>query len=159
MKTLLIMVGIPGSGKSYYAKHHLINKNTAYISRDEIRFSMITDEDEYFKKEKEVFNLFVKEIKEALNNEIFETVIADATHLNWASRNKLLTALGIREGKYPDLQVIPVMMNTPFNTVIIQNKYRSGRAYVPISVIRRMSYQITDPKNDPYKYTEVFYVY
>ena len=159
MKTLLMMVGIPGSGKTYYAKHNLINENTAYISRDEVRFSMITDEDEYFGKEKQVFNTFIKNIKEALNNDTINNIIVDATHLNWASRNKLLTALGLREGKYPELQVIPVVINVPFDIAAKQNEYRSGRACVPKSVIRRMFYQMTDPKNDPYKYKEVRYVY
>ena len=86
-KILLLMSGIPGSGKSYWAQHHIDNR-TKYISRDEIRFSMLTDEDEYFAKEKEVFKEFCRQIDKAF--ETYDTVIADATHLNFASRNKTL---------------------------------------------------------------------
>ena len=50
------MVGPPAAGKSYFAKNHLVKDDTwAYVSRDEIRFSIITEEDKYFSKEKEVF--------------------------------------------------------------------------------------------------------
>lgn len=41
-------------------------RDDLYISRDEIRYSMISDKDEYFSKEKEVFNEYVKQIDEAL---------------------------------------------------------------------------------------------
>ena len=38
---LWIMVGIPGSGKSYFAKNILMTDDSwQYISRDEVRFSM-----------------------------------------------------------------------------------------------------------------------
>ena len=49
--TLVLMCGAPGSGKTTIAKKLMCN-NDLYISRDEIRYSMISDEDEYFSKEK-----------------------------------------------------------------------------------------------------------
>lgn len=63
--TLVLMCGAPGSGKTTIAKKLMCN-NDLYISRDEIRYSMISDEDEYFSKEKEVFNEYIKQIDEAL---------------------------------------------------------------------------------------------
>ena len=46
---LWIMVGIPGSGKSYFAKNILMTDDSwQYISRDEVRFSIIKDDEEYF---------------------------------------------------------------------------------------------------------------
>ena len=53
--TLVLMCGAPGSGKTTIAKKLMCN-NDLYISRDEIRYSMISNEYEYFSKEKEVFN-------------------------------------------------------------------------------------------------------
>lgn len=38
---LYIMCGCPGSGKTTYAKKYLINDNTVYVSRDDIRFSLL----------------------------------------------------------------------------------------------------------------------
>lgn len=68
MATLVLMCGAPGSGKTTIAKKILCNKDI-YISRDEIRYSIITDQDEYFSKEKEVFNEYIRQIDEALTKD------------------------------------------------------------------------------------------
>ena len=75
--TLVLMCGAPGSGKTTIAKK-LMGNNDLYISRDEIRYSMISDEDEYFSKEKEVFNEYIKQIDEALTKN-YHWIFADAT--------------------------------------------------------------------------------
>lgn len=86
MGKLFILMGVPGSGKSTWCKNHITNET--YISRDEIRFSLISENDEYFSKEDIVFNTFVEKINKALNDGT--DVFADATHLNRVSRNKLI---------------------------------------------------------------------
>ena len=48
MPNLFIMVGAPGSGKSHYLSK-VVNDKCKIVSRDAVRFSMIKDEDEYFK--------------------------------------------------------------------------------------------------------------
>lgn len=156
-KTLWIMVGVPGSGKTWYAKNVLMKgPGWAYISRDEIRFSIITNEDEYFEKEDTVFHKFIQTINEAFNNLNIYNIIADATHLNWASRRKLLHALGQKNNKTID--IIPVFIYSPLEEIINNNEERTGRSYVPQSVIRRMNNQISNPKYDPYNYTSIMYV-
>ena len=93
-KTLWILCGAPASGKSYYVKNHLMNGNGwMYISRDEVRFSIIKDEENYFSHEDEVYKEFIYRIYKALTGEGIFNVIADATHLNWTSRNKLIKNL------------------------------------------------------------------
>ena len=47
MKHLFLMCGVAGAGKSTYLSKI---KNAAIISRDEIRFSIIGDFDDYFAK-------------------------------------------------------------------------------------------------------------
>lgn len=84
-----------GRGKSTFATETLLNKygNSCHIvSRDAIRFSLVSEDEKYFSKEKEVYNTYIKEIKKSLNSN--EYTIADATHLNTQSRAKLFRSLG-----------------------------------------------------------------
>lgn len=138
-KELVLMVGIPGSGKSTFTKTHNI---TGYkvISRDEIRFNLVKPDEEYFSKETEVFSTFVSKTKEALANG--ENVIADATFINEASRTKFLRALG---GSLEKTKIIAVKMDTPLEVCLERNEKRTGRAKVPREAIRRMELQSTTP--------------
>lgn len=154
--TLYIMVGAPGSGKSYFAKNVLAtNDMTEYISRDEVRFSMVNENEEYFSKEDAVYDEFCDRIRYALGCNEYYYVIADASHLNWASRRKLLRKLDINT-EY--INVIPVIVRPSLETCYKQNDLRSGRANVPHNVIANMYKTFTHPKNDPYKYTAIMEV-
>ena len=142
MNTLHILMGTPGSGKSTWIQNHL-DEHTVWISRDNVRFSMVAEDEEYFSKEKQVFKEFVRVINRALadGNDVF----ADATHLNRASRNKLITAID-SELKI-DIDVI--WIKAPIDTCIAQNANREGtRSFVPLSAIRRMHASIEAPSFD-----------
>lgn len=156
-KTLYIMCGVPGSGKTWFAKNKLMKKYDYYISRDEVRFSIIKDDEEYFSHETVVFNKFVEKIAAALLWRGDGNVIADATHLNWGSRRKLLNAL---KACYPieTLNIIPVVIEAKLDDIFERNKLRDGRAQVPEETIRRMYKNISDPVKDPYKYTAIMRV-
>jgi hypothetical protein len=54
------MCGIPGSGKSTYLKTRFIQPPVV-VSRDEIRFKMVREDEEYFSHEKEVYNEFINQ--------------------------------------------------------------------------------------------------
>ena len=41
-----MMIGLPGSGKTSYAKKYLMNNNTVYLSSDQIRIDMFGYEDQ-----------------------------------------------------------------------------------------------------------------
>ena len=156
-KTLWIMCGAPGSGKSWFAKNKLMKgRDWEYISRDEVRFSMVKDDEEYFSHEKEVFHEFACQIATSflLNN---NNVIADATHLNWGSRRKLLQVLD----KYINMEqvdVIPVVIEAKLEDILERNKLRDGRARVPEETIRRMRASMSNPEKDPYKYAAIMRV-
>ena len=94
IKNLFVLVGVSGSGKSTLAKKIAkeLGASAKIISRDEIRFSMVAEDEEYFSKENEVFKEFIRQIKESLNTN--QNTIVDATHLNCGSRTKLLRAIG-----------------------------------------------------------------
>lgn len=134
MKELYLMCGIPGSGKSTWTNRTGAKvKKVKIISRDEIRFSMVSEGEEYFSKEKEVFKEFVNLIK--IHLDLGYNVIADATHLTKASRAKLINALK----PLHDVRVNVVVLETPLAAALANNELRSGtRAYVPKPAIERM---------------------
>lgn len=152
MKTLFILCGVPGSGKSTWASKKFGEENI--VSRDKIRFSFLNDESDYFDKETFVWEEFVREIQNRLNGDK-EITVADATHINKRSRDKLLNALKLPDG----INVIPIFFDTCQAVCMERNSQREGRAYVPKSVIRRMGYQFEIPRfEESARYTEIWRV-
>lgn len=148
MATLYILCGPSGSGKSTWA-HNFIQKNDPLynnirdVSRDEIRLSMLKDEEDYFAHEKEVFKKFVRTICETLIDGF--DVIADATHLNEFSRRKLTQAIDMR---YTDYKIIYVVFNVDADTCVARNANRAGRANIPENIIRNMCRDFRMPTKD-----------
>lgn len=142
MSTLYVMCGIPASGKSTWVRNNL-TENDKHISRDEIRFSMLKEGEEYFSKETKVFEQFCLDIVSALKKGY--NVFADATHINRGSRRKLLQQVAT----YADsIQAIEVP--TPVSIALERNEGRKdeGLRYVPPSAIKRMYSQYEEPDYD-----------
>ena len=158
-KTLFIMVGAPGSGKTWIAKNYLMKDSSwAYISRDEVRYSIIKEDEEYFQKEDLVFTTFVENIINAFHRAEIKNVIADATHLNGVSRLKLLNSLNLE-----NTDVIPIFFKVSLETCLARNAKREGRAKVPESALMNMYHSMTDPANDAAAlghtiYSDILYV-
>lgn len=146
MANLYLMSGVPGSGKSYWCKKN-IPEEAVYVSRDEVRFSMLEDGDEYFSKETEVFKEFIRRIDEGLAGG--RDVYADATHLNKASRYKTWINL-----KNKPEQTMVILIKVPLEVALARNENRSGRAYVPENVIRDMFDSLTPPGKDEKDYID-----
>ena len=88
-------------------------------------------------------------IQEELEKEEAANIYVDATHLNEKARNKVLDRLDLRNA---DLYAVD--FNMPLDVCIKQNALRSGRAFVPVSQVRRMWHQYDAPtENEKYKYT------
>ena len=144
MNYLIMFCGIPGSGKSTEARRMsrsltARNLTVEYISRDELRFSMISNESEYFSKEKEVFNKFVEKMNNSLNKN--DCTIIDATHISKASRAKIL-----RRVENPNnVRLLVLYLTTPLDVCMRQNDLRTGRERVPHEVIEKMAKQFEDP--------------
>ena len=138
-KHLYLMVGVPGSGKSTYAKN-ILKDGDIYISRDEIRYSLLTEEDDYFAKENEVIKTFIDNIDKSLVMEEYcGDVYADATHLSPKSRAQVLNQLKNKD------KVSVIYLDIPLNIILERNAQRKGRALVPENVVRRMYNSITLP--------------
>lgn len=143
MSTLYIMCGIPGSGKTYFANHYLPAK--VVVSRDKIRYSMIQDNENYFDHEPEVFKQFASVLAQHLQH--FDSVAADATHLNIWSRKKLTNAI---DRMYSDYRIVYVVCDPSLQVCLYRNSKRKGRERVPDSIVRDMATKFAPP-NENYK--------
>ena len=154
MKKLIILCGIPGAGKSTFITNHkqYFGATVKVVSRDAIRFSLVKEDEDYFSREKEVWTTFISEIKAGLDS--VETTVADATHLNEASRLKLIRALNT---SLKGVDIIPIVINAGYEIAVTQNERRSGtRSYVPTTVIRNMANSFTTPTFDEYNYKTIY---
>lgn len=159
MQNLYIMVGAPGSGKSTFIKEHRSNffsDSTLVVSRDEVRFSLLKDNEPYFSHENEAWNKYISLIAGPYTP---NNVIADATHLSVASRNKLLNALKTKGVNLDDIKIHVIVMDTCLARCITQNEHRAGRAYVPRSAIERMFNEFEMPDLNKEKYLDEIIVY
>lgn len=141
MASLVLMMGVPGSGKTTYAKK-FIGENDIYVSRDEIRFSLVAEDEPYFSKEDEVLQTFIRTINDALPI-AKRYVVADATHLNMGSRAKILKNLHNK----PDA-IYVIYMAVSLKTALERNAQREGRALVPETSIKNMYQSITLPRKE-----------
>ena len=127
----------------YTYEDFLLEFKNGNFTKEGNRFSLLNDNDAYFSKENEVWSLFVKEIIDGLKN--YDNTIVDATHLNAPSRLKTLNAVGEYLG---NVRLSAIVIRAPFYTCIKRNESRTGRAVVPVSVIRRMNYQFDMPTSE-----------
>ena len=158
MAKLYMMMGLPGSGKTTFARDYFNienNNSVKYISRDDIRFNLLkkyNDEDNYFGHEEEVFNTFCFDVKHYLANGY--DVIADATHISHASRSKLINAVtnikvldnGKRIVQSPFNRWIVIFLNPDVKLCIENNRKRKGLARVPETAIYRMNRNLEYPE-------------
>lgn len=141
MSKIIMMCGIPGSGKSTFCHKHLTDYT--YISRDQIRFSLLNDTDDYFAKEKEVMKKFLEKINMCI--QWGNDFIIDATHLTKSSRRKILSQL-ILPPLYPINEVYCIYMKTDLKLALERNSKRTGRKLVPNDVIKKMYEDLEEPE-------------
>lgn len=139
MSKLVLMMGIPGAGKSTWLRKNM-KPDGVIASRDAIRFNLLEEGDEYFSRETEVFREYISQIVEALKAD--KTVYADATHLNQKSRAKVVNA--VKKFIIPD-EIECIWLDTSYAVAIERNDLREGRALVPHDAIKRMFHQLEPP--------------
>ena len=154
-KRIYLLCGPAGSGKSTWAKAHCHPVDGVIISRDEVRFSLVKENEEYFSKENQVFSQFVSAIRWAMDAEDYKEIYIDATHLTRRSRDKILFKLNLT-----NTLVIPVVFRTSLAKCLDRNGGRSGRARVPDAVVANMCDTFIEPTfKESIRYNKIIYVY
>ena len=144
-----IMIGLPGSGKSTFCKKDISEWGEGvWVSRDAVRFSILKSTDAYFAKETLVFNTFIDIANNAIANH--DVVYIDATHINAASRFKLLRRLNLTGEE----EICYYFFDVPIEECLRRNRGREGRERVPEHAIRNMEANsqmyITEAENAAY---------
>ena len=150
MSNLYLMCGVPGSGKTTFLKNRIKNDCSVIISRDDIRFSIVKPDEDYFSHEDEVLEIFWNKINEALAEN--KTVYVDQTSLTPKARKWLLQHVTGYE------HACLIWIDEDLETCLERNEKRKGtRAYVPRDVIRRMKQQFIPPSLDEGFYRIYYY--
>ena len=154
-KTLYLMCGPAGTGKSTYVSKKIISEDKFchHSSRDTIRFGLLKEGEHYFAREDEVFDLFCEDINETLHSDLYDCVFADATHLTAKSRQKTLDKLNLK-----NIDIVPVFMEVPYVETLRRNSERTGRKFVPEKVITNMFQTYTIPTFDENKYDYAYII-
>lgn len=131
MNKLIMLIGLPASGKSSLAKILFKKENTIILSSDELRkelYNNVNDKEH----NTEVFEELHKRIKNNLLKG--RNVIYDATNINSRRRKGFLSQL--KGQKYRNLEKICYYLNTPLENCIDNNLLRDRQ--VPIEAIDKM---------------------
>lgn len=153
VKRLFVLIGTPCSGKSTWAQKQIAEHGGNWVSRDLIRFSLLSDRDEYFSKEDAVLNEYYGHINALLvddtcNGDIF----CDATHLNPKARRKFFENINYKLAN----EIIGVYFDTPLRTCIKRNEKRMGRTRVPKWTIKGMYNRMSFPTLGEEPFNEVW---
>lgn len=133
--TLFMMIGLPGSGKSYIAECLSEITGSEIVSSDAIRKELFGDENDQ-EHNNEVFNTVNSRIKNYLKDG--KSVILDATNLSAKRRKNFIKTLeNIKCAK------IAVLIATDYELCLKQNSERER--HVPEDVIKRMLTNICMP--------------
>ena len=130
-----MMVGLPGSGKSTYAK----TLKVPIVSSDSIRAELFGDENDQ-DHNAEVFTEVEKRIRNYLKNG--ESCTLDATNLSRKRRRNFLKTIS----NYDDVEHVAILIATDIDLCLKQNKQRDR--VVPEDVIMRMFRHLSFPRID-----------
>lgn len=136
-----ILVGLPASGKSTYAKEKAKDSKYVHLTSDGIR-----EEFDYNISNNKVFSLMESRMFACLKRGV--NVIYDATNLNSKRRKALIDKIRHFEKKHSETLSIEVrgrIFAHPLTILFNRNKKRTGRACVPEEVILRMFKQFQIP--------------
>ncbi len=127
-KRLILLVGIPGSGKTTLAKK-VVEKGFHYLNADAIRAELYGDEGEQGNPE-DVFSIFFQRLEQAMGEEA--DIIIDNTNLNPKHRHPILERA--QQFGYVDVQLW--WLDVPLEVCLQRNKSRDR--IVPDDIVTNM---------------------
>ena len=135
MPMFYMMVGLPGSGKSFTAESI---PNAVVHSSDAIRAEVLGDENDQTQQDL-VFQTLHKRVLQDLVDG--KDVVYDATNINYKRRIGFLNR--VRALHKHDLRTVCLFMATPYEVCLERNNNRERS--VPESVIQRMYFKFDVP--------------
>jgi len=151
MSTIYIAVGLPGSGKSTYAKNFIKDKDIEYLSSDELRAVFGSGETDQTCTN-QVFGHIKRKVDEFLKDG--KNVLVDATSVNRKERADYITT-----AKKYGAKVVVLVFKMDRQGLIDRNKKRGqeGGRVVPDWVIDKMLTKYEEPSTSE-GIDEVIYV-
>lgn len=144
----IVLVGLPGSGKSTFAQEFKTKFGYVVISSDDIRKESYNDVNAQ-EHNNEVFDEMLKRSIKCLQNN--ENVIYDATNVGSKKRIHLLNSIK----RYTN-NIICYFFATPYEMCIERNNKRERK--VPEEVIKRMFYSFQVPSiNEGFTNIQIIY--
>ena len=142
MSTLYITVGLPGSGKSTYAKEFIKGKDIEYLSSDSLRAVFGKSEEDQTVTPL-VFGHIKRKVDEFLKDG--KNVMVDATSVNRKERSDY-----INTAKKYGAKVVAIIFKMDRQGLIDRNKKRGeqGGRVVPDFVIDKMLAKYEEPSFD-----------
>jgi predicted kinase len=128
IRTVIVGIGVPGSGKTTHLKLLAESNNMTYINPDDIREELTGDARDH-SLEEQVWQTVYRQIG---LNVLERDVVIDATYTRKRDRRELIDFCK----SYRGVRIIGVWFNFPLEISIARNKLR--QRVVPESVIKKM---------------------
>lgn len=155
MKRLIILAGIPGTGKSYFAKKQLKGDNLHIISSDEIRFQITHDYRKILPDMFVVYNKMIELANQLLADNEDITVVLDSTFLTDERRNYFLDRIQNAD----TIELILLKVHNE-KLIFVRNHRRLRAKWVPEDVLVDMMKKYSFPSDENLKrYTSIRVVY